>query len=56
MSLGGSTGVVRARTEIGLRNLPCNLDRYCTLVGPGVLRPKVEREPWMRPRFEKPAG
>ena len=24
--IGGSTGVVRARTEIGLRNLPCNLD------------------------------
>ena len=54
--IGGSTGLVRARTEIGLRNLPCNLDRYCTLVGPGVLRPKVEREPWMRPRLEKPAG
>lgn len=38
--IGGSTGLVRARTEIGLRNLPCNLDRYCTLVGPGGIAPE----------------
>ena len=40
MSLGGSTDIVRARTKISLRNLPCNLDRYCTLVGPGGIAPE----------------